>query len=72
MADTFPFREASAMNDKPKKYAINGRPITLGEWYEGHPPDDPSGRYFVYDDTPHVTHWISTGAMVVRCKEIEQ
>ena len=54
-----------------KKYEVNGRPITLGEFYEGHGPDDPSGRYYVYDDTPHVTHWMSTGAMAIRMKEIK-
>ena len=62
----------SAKIERPKKYAVNGRPVTLGEWYEGHGPDDPSGRYYVYDDTPHVTHWMSTGAMQIRMKEIKQ
>lgn len=57
--------------EKPVKYAVNGRPVTLGEFYEGHGPDDPSGRYYVYDDSPHVTHWMSTGSMVIRCTPIE-
>ena len=57
--------------EKPKKYAVNGRPITLGEYYDGNGPGDPPGRYYVYDDSPNVTHWMSTGAMVVRCKEID-
>lgn len=53
------------------KYAINGRPITLGEWYEGRGPDDAPGRYYTYDDAPHAVRWISTAALAVRAKEIE-
>jgi hypothetical protein len=54
----------------PIKYAVNDRPITLGEYYAGNGSEDPPGRYYTYDDDPKVVHWMSTGAMVVRCKEI--
>lgn len=57
---------------KPKKYAVNGRPITLGEFYDGHGPDDPPGRYYTYDDQPNVSHWMPSRAMPIRMKEIKQ
>lgn len=56
----------------PAKYEVNGRPITFGDWFEGHGPDDPSGRYYTYDDEPGVTHWMSVRSIPIRCKEIEQ
>lgn len=58
------------MSNHAPKYAINERPITLGEWYEGRGVDDPSGRYYTYDDAPHAVRWISTAALAVRAKKI--
>jgi hypothetical protein len=54
------------------KYQCNGRPVTIGEPYEGHGPDDPSGWYYTFDDEPHKRHWISTAAMVVRFEPVEE
>jgi hypothetical protein len=47
------------------KYTCNGRPITIGEAYEGHGRDDPSGWYYSFDDEPG-SHWISAAASAVR------
>lgn len=56
------------MNDHPYlgvRLYRRGRPAIMGESYTGHGPDDPSGHYFVYEDQPHVTHWVSVGAFPI-------
>lgn len=54
-----------------KRFLCLGRPVTVGESYEGHGPDDPSGYYYQFDDKPGTTHWISAGALPIRFTKLE-
>lgn len=53
------------------KYAINGRPVTITGYYEGEPGGDPPGLYYVFDDTPTITHWMAQTAVPIRMQPME-
>lgn len=57
------------MTDNPyagKRLFVGTREVRITEAYAGHGPDDPSGWYYHYLDSPTITHWVSAGALPIR------
>jgi hypothetical protein len=51
---------------EPKR-TVNGRSITITGYYnDGSGEDDLPGLYYVFDDTPDKTHWMTLNAARVR------